>query len=760
MNSASLAVPRAKLGSPGLKLIAFTAAILTSACLLFLVEPMFAKLLLPSVGGAPAVWTTAVLFFQVVLLLAYGYAHVLTQRLQRRSQVGVHAAVLCLPLLVLPLHLVGSGGPASGASPVLWVLAVLTVSVGLPFFALSATSPLLQRWFTGTGHPHASDPYFLYRASNAGSLLALVAYPTLVEPHVGLTLQTRLWTAAYVVLAVLVAGCGVILWRTVPHLDPQVPARVAASAVPVLRRLRWTALAAVPALWMLALTSYFTTVILPMPLLWVIPLAIYLGTFALAFAPRPWLSRRLLTRVLPFLALPLAGSLLLGATGPLGFLALLHVSAFFVAALLCHTELAADRPGPAGLTGFYFWVALGGVAGGAFSALAAPFLFRSYAEYPLAIVAACLLKPSIDLGWSRRERIKDVVLPLGLGLFTVGVATAIALSGVASATSGPTVSGVPLGELVRRYLLFSVPAVVCFSFSYRSVRFGLGLLAIFLASVVPLPGQQQPLFAARDFFGVHQVVLSPDGSQHQLIDGGIIHGLQLLDPARRDEPTAFYTTSGPLGDFFAARAGSAVGGDVAVIGLGAGTAACYATPAENWTFYEIDPTIERIATNPRLFTFLRDCTGSRGRVIIGDGRLEIARAGEGTFGAIVVDAFGSDTVPVHLLTREAASLYMSRLKEGGSLIFHVSNQYTDLRPVLSNVAASLGLVCYGRVDVGVGADAFAGGRYPSSWVVITRHRESLGALLADPRWGPVPVRADEAAWTDDYSDVLRSMQLR
>jgi len=369
-------------------LAAFTICLFASAFLLFLVEPMVAKMVLPLVGGTSAVWATSVLFFQTVLLIGYGYSHWLAMRLPWRWQALLHSILLLAPLLVLPIHLIPGWNPPASGSPALWLLLLLSVTVGLPFLVLSTTSPLVQHWFSLTGHAHAHDPYFLYRASNLGSALGLLAYPALVEPHLGLHAQADLWRAGYVAFLVLSVLClGAVAWgRSLGTSPPPAQANLRATdggrTLTWGRRVSWVILAAVPSTWMLAVTSCFTIVIRPIPLLWVIPLTLYLLSFAVVFARRPLVSRYWLNRLFPFYALPLLGMVLLGGGGPLWMLAILHFGAFFLGALLCHGELAADRPGAGHLTEFYWWLAVGGATGGLLTALVAPWSSTTFSNTP------------------------------------------------------------------------------------------------------------------------------------------------------------------------------------------------------------------------------------------------------------------------------------------------------------------------------------------------------------------------------------------
>jgi hypothetical protein len=754
-------------------LAVFTICLFASAFLLFLVEPMVAKMVLPLVGGTSAVWATSVLFFQTVLLIGYGYSHWLAMRLQWRWQALLHGVLLLAPLFVLPIHLIPGWDPPTAGSPALWLVLLLSVTVGLPFLVLSTTSPLIQHWFSRTGHAHAQDPYFLYRASNLGSALGLLSYPALIEPHLGLHAQAYLWRDGYIAFIVLSVLClAAVAWSRSLGVVPSAPtptvplageggsaAERGASRITWRRRLRWVLLAAVPSTWMLAVTSYFTTVIRPIPLLWVIPLALYLFSFAVVFARKPLISRYWLNRLFPFYALPLLGMVLLGGGGPFWLLAFLHFGAFFLGALLCHGELAADRPSAAQLTEFYWWLAVGGATGGLLTALVAPLVFNDFLEYPLAIIGAALLRPALALGGGRRSRVADFWLPgamLGGLLLVVGL---MSVSGVLGRLNQVVLPNATTGsDLVRILIVFAIPAGVSAAFSWRPVRFGLAAIAMLLLALLPL-GSQSVIFQQRDFYGVHKVVSDPAGTRHALIDGGTIHGLELMDPQRRDIPASYYANSGPVGDLFAAEQPVDANWSVAMIGLGAGAMACYAQPRQTWTFYEIDPVVAQIARDPSLFTFLRDCTPQAG-IVLGDGRLTIARALDHSYDLIVLDAFGSDSVPVHLITREAIQLYLSKLRPGGVLLFNISNKYVDLASVLAGEAANLSLAGYQRTDVDVTSAQAAAGKFPSAWLVMAPAAANLGGIPTLPAWHELHGDPRLPVWTDDFSDVLTVTLLR
>lgn len=757
--AAPMAATRSVDRSAAVGLVAvFAVSIFASALLLFLVEPMIAKMILPLAGGTPAVWTTSVLFFQAVLLAGYGYSHWLAMRLQWRWQVALHGVLLLSPLPLLPIHLIPGWTPPTAESPVGWLLLVLAVAVGLPFFVLSTTSPLLQHWFSRTGHPHAGDPYFLYQASNLGSALGLLSYPFVLEPLVGLHTQTELWRAGYVVFLVLVTAAIVAVLRarsmTKAAVDQAPAATERDRPVTWRRRGRWVLLAAIPSTWMLAVTAYFTTVIRPMPLLWIIPLTLYLLSFAIVFSRRPLIPRYWLNRAFPFYALPLVGMVLLGGGGPFWFLAVLHFGAFFLAALMCHGELAADRPAARHVTEFYWWLSVGGATGGLATAVVAPLVVNDFYEYPIAIAGAALLRPVLQLTRDdRRARVLDFALPAALAavlLFAVGASSAAGWT--AALNKVQMTSNATVGDFIRVLVVFAIPAAASAAFTRRPTRFGLAVAAMLGLSLLPL-GSQPILFQARDFFGVHKVVADPSGSRHLLIDGGTIHGLELMNGGSRDTPVSYYATSGPVGDVFAAEDPVDPTWNVAVLGLGAGGIGCYARTQQNWTFYEIDPVVVKIARDPSLFTFLRDCV-PQAQIVLGDGRLTIGQAPDHSYDMIVLDAFGGDAPPIHLLTREALELYVSKLRPGGLLMFNVSNRYVNLAPILATEAAAVPLVSYEKIDGDVTPAQAAAGKFPSDWVVMAGDAAALGDLPTRPGWRALGPRAGVPLWTDDFSDVL------
>src|SRR6185436_6237911 len=512
--------------------ILYAATILLSAGLLFIVQPLFARMVLPLLGGSPAVWNTALVFYQAVLLLGYTYAHLLTRWLSFRRQIILHGLVLLLPLIILPIRLPEGWTPPTTHSPVLWLLALFGVAVGLPFFVVSTSSPLLQKWFAGMGRAGA-DPYYLYAASNLGSMVGLLSYPFVVEPSLHLVEQSRFWAVGYLALIVLVGSCGVLLWRAHRANETAAATPVSQADQPETltwrRRLRWVLLALVPSSLMLSVTSYISTDVAAIPLLWVVPLALNLLTFILVFARRP-IPHWIMIELLPIMLLPMVVVLASHAVQTTIMLIPIHLVTFFIVAMVCHGELAQDRPKPQHLTEFYLWMSLGGVLGGGFNALVAPLLFSSVVEYPLTLVLACLLLPNrapvADENpvraqtESKRQRLLDGALPVGLLVLVAGLVWFVQ-------------QREELTGSIQIGLMFGVPALICFSFAKRPIRFGLGVAAILLASTLYIGGAGRIIYAERTFFGIHRVGLDDTGQYHILYHGSTIHGMQSVDPARR-----------------------------------------------------------------------------------------------------------------------------------------------------------------------------------------------------------------------------------
>ena len=715
--------------------VLFAGTLFVSAALLFLVEPMFARMVLPLLGGSPAVWNTCVVFFQAVMLAGYGYAHLTSRWLSLRQQAALHVALVALAGSALPVAIPEGWVPPVDHSPVPALLLLLLAALGAPFFVVSSTAPLLQKWFSQTSHPAAQDPYFLYAASNLGSLLALVAYPFVVEPRWPLSAQSVGWAGAYAAFVLLVAAGAAATLRWSGRAGASrggAAAEAAPSAgdhVTWRRRARWVALSAIPSSLMLAVTTYLSTDVAAVPLLWIVPLTLYLLSFVVVFATRPLLAPRwalaAMTALVPLVVVPI----LVEMARPMWLLMPLHVAAFFACALVLHGRLAADRPATRHLTEFYLWISIGGLIGGSFNTLVAPFVFDGIVEYPLALVVACALRPA--QGPEPKAGIGGVLLPLALG----GVTAGLLLGGSGTgALIRVALTGIGVGTAVTLY-------VAC---SSRPLRMAAAVGAVLLAGAFLWRPQGTMLHAERSFFGVLRVFEDRSGQRRGLMHGSTLHGEQRLDPARRDEPTSYYYRQGPMGQYFGALSGRLQ--RVGVLGLGIGGLAAYAQPGQKWTFYELDPAVERIARMPAFFTYLDEC-GAQCEVVLGDGRLSLAAARPGEYDTIVLDAFSSDSIPMHLMTRQAFELYLSKLADTGILAVHISNNHLALRPVVLRLASELGLESRTQLH-----EAEGDGR-SSEWVLAARTEAALGALAHDSRWKESAERASRV-WTDDYANIL------
>lgn len=725
-----------------LRLSTFVCAIFLSAFLLFSVQPMFAKMVLPRLGGSPSVWSVALVFFQGLLLAGYLYAHLLTRLASLRVATVIHLTLLTVAILAMPIAAAKGWDNPPESWQALWLIGLFFGSVGLPFFAVAGNAPLLQAWFAKSGHSHAADPYFLYSASNAGSFAALILYPILFEPWLTLADQSAAWTCGFVALVVIIGGVAMLTLGADP--DRSVTAAAAPKGGALGIRLDWVAIAFVPSALLVAVTAFLTTDIVAVPFLWIVPLTLYLLTFAIAFQRRSIIPHTVALAIVPLIVAPLALSAM--PNGPSNSLVgglLLHLGFFFFAALACHGELALRRPDATHLTSFYLSMSLGGVLGGIFSALVAPAIFSSVLEYPILIVAALLCMPAFR-AVTVASMLRDIALaiaviallfiPSALGWVPAGAYDGLHLV--------VTVVGIAAIVLLRKQPALHVAAVV-----------GVMVLA---TTYHPLLGRTD---SYRSFFGVNKVVETLDGRFRLLIHGMTLHGAERI---RNDDgtlvigppkPTTYYYSGGALADGIDAirqvRGGLR---RVAVAGLGTGSIACERRPGEAWSFYEIDREVAKIATDASKFRFLATCAPDA-PIVIGDARLTLAAA-SGSFDLVILDAFSSDAVPVHLLTREAIAGYFERLAPGGVLLFHISNEYMDLAPIVANAAAADGLI----VRVGVSAPDAKGRaayRLPSLVAAVARSQSDLGRLALDGgHWCAEPPDPTLRTWTDDYSDVL------
>ncbi len=709
-----------------------------SALLLFWVQLVIAKMLLPRLGGTPAVWNTCMLFFQVLLLAGYSYVLVITRWLGARKQALLHIGLIITSFIYAPFSFVGNlGTPPAENNPALWLFAYLLTAIGWPVLLISTTSPLLQKWFTRTEHQSAGDPYFLFAVSNGGSLLALLSYPLLLEPTFTLSRQNQIWVVVYIAFLILSVVCVFVSWKSsrpkrIEIEEPQ------SALMTFKRRLFWILLAFIPSSLLFGVTNYITTEIAPTPLLWTIPLALYLVTFVLAFAGKKLLPDRFASNALAGLAILLTLVLAANATEPTSAIVLLHLCFFFIAAMVCHNKLAADRPPAARLAEFYFCVAVGGMIGGLFNALIAPSTFNTIVEYPLVIVLACLIRQR-ESNNSANERLFDFIWPVCAGLLTIALVL--------------LVDRFEVNEVVGIAIIFGIPLVIVnHLFRRRPIRFALAIGAVMLGSVVYAETQNRTMHVERNFFGTSSVRVDPVSATRDLYHGNTIHGRQFIDPNLQREPLSYFHRKGPLGQIFAAFNANTPSPNVAIVGLGAGSMACYARPDQHWTFYEINPAVISIAQTPEHFTYLQKCTGASTKIVVGDARLQLQNAPDNHYGLIVLDAFNSDAIPIHLMTEEAINLYLSKLATGGMVAFHVSNRSLKLDTVLADLAKRNGAMSLSFFD---DEQDPVSAKDPSEWVVLARQSPAFDTLSKEPRWQWLDGKPGADVWTDDFSNILR-----
>jgi SAM-dependent methyltransferase len=713
-----------------------TVTLFLSAFLLFCCQPMVGKMVLPSLGGAASVWTTCVLFFQSMLLAGYLYVYFLGRLRSPKQQLVIHMILLASVFLTLPIRF-GGNAPAGGSSPVAWELAQLVRGVALPFFVVSATAPLLQSWFSRTKDPAARDPYFLYAASNAGSLLALLLYPFVFEPRLGVSAQSLSWLVGYVVLVVFVLIAISEFWKLEKRSDrsESVPRPSAAT------KGSWLAASFVPSALMLAVTTHLSVNLASVPFLWTLPLAVYLLTFILAFGRRVRISSEQISFGAPVILLIL---LPIFTSGPIRntavYLSLLsaHLLLLFVGGLLCHTSLARLRPATAHLTEYYAWIAFGGALGGVFAAVLAPLLFSTVLEYPFLVATLAFFRQPQDTGRSRWDAL--FLLPV------IGLVAAVL--GLSKWLKEPISKGLVLGIVI--YMTIAIAGI---AFHRRRWLFAGGLAAVlltFIIFLVPVLKETQQLYVARNFFGVKQVLFDQSRSERKLLHGDTMHGLEGLDPARSGKPLSYYTPSGPFGDVMAMlkdRPDQHIG----VLGLGSGTIAAYTESNREITFFEIDPQVEFIAR--RFFSFLPRC-GDRCNVVLGDGRLSIQQIPDQEFDLLVLDAFNSDAIPAHLPSSEALALYQKKLKPDGAILFHVSNRYLRIRELITALAFDAKLPALYRTD----DDDGERGKARSSYVILALDTETLSKLTQTRNWFEVADFDAVEPWTDDYSNLFEILK--
>ncbi|MGD9828195.1 MAG: spermidine synthase [Hyphomicrobiaceae bacterium] len=724
----------------------FVVTIFLSAFLLFAVQPMFAKMVTPKLGGTPAVWSVAMVFFQAVLLAGYGFAHALNRTLTPRQAVLTHVGVCAVVALVgLPIAFDQTLGAPPSQGQAFWLIGVFALSVGLPFFSVSANGPLLQAWFSRSGHAHAGDPYFLYGASNLGSFAALLAYPFVIEPWLALKTQSTLWGVGFVLLAVSIAASGFVAMSGSAAagacLKPS-QAREVGAAIGWQKRLAWIALAFVPSALLVAVTAHISTDIATVPLLWVLPLALFLLTFVLAFSSRGERLHVKLLALQPAVLAVLVAIVVLPRIAPLGVVLAAHLGFFFVSAMICHGELYRRRPQASRLTEFYLYVSLGGVLGGVFASLLAPAIFNDILEYPLLIIAAALARPGL-LAEVRRVGFARVAI----------IAGAVALAFVALQAGR-----VVLPMLVGLGALLVLAGTIVISREAPLRLVAATVLAVLLQQL-GMNGSEI-VSRTRSFFAVHTVRQTEDGRARYLVHGSTVHGAEWVRTAdgspvkSRPEPASYFYRGGPYAAAIEAARQVHGGklGRVAVVGLGMGSLACHARSGEGWEFFEIDPEVVRIARDRSVFRSFTACAPGA-PVVLGDGRLTLAEAKPG-YDLIILDAFSSDAVPVHLLTAEALAMYAAKLSPKGAIVFNITNRHMLLDQVVAGAAGAAGLMAWHKRDQAV-LPPFAASLQARAHVAIAARRpEHVGRISADTSWSKAEAGPAGRVWTDDYSNIM------
>ena len=725
-------------------ILLFAGTLFISASLMFVLQPLFGKILLPLLGGSPAVWNTCMVFYQSILFLGYLYAHAISTRFSQHRQIQIHAAVILISFLALPVALPENTVPPTESNPTFWLLWTLFLAIGLPYFVVSTTAPLVQKWFANIGHHTSHDPYYLYAASNTGSLIALLSYPFLLEPAIGLAHQKAYWSIGYLILCLLISSCAFVLWKARQNtiiVQDSVPEE---NGLSIHRKLHWMALAFVPSSLLLGLTNFISTDIASVPLLWIIPLTIYLLSFIIVFSKWNDKIHPVMVRLQPIVLLPfIAYAFINPADLPYWAYLGLHLLAFFFAVMVCHGELAKNRPHTQYLTTFYLIMSFAGMLGGMFNTFVAPFIFNGIYEYPIMIVAALLLRPGAAISLNK-----------GLLLQTIGPILLI-IAGVVFYAS--------VNDPLQYFdvIVISLIALTVLTYLLRAkpVAFALLTGAIIFLSLGLHGLSSHTLYQERSFFGVLAVresVLADEKNQpekyHELFHGTTKHGAQRLAPNLSKIPLTYYSRPGPMGQLFKEYDNTDQNWTIGIVGLGAGALACYAKDDQNWTLYEIDPLVVDIASNPEYFSYLKLCTHNT-TMRIGDARLSLEKEPDQKFDLLVMDAFSSDSVPTHLLTQEALALYFKKLKPNGILAFHITNRHLMLKKVLSIHAEHLHFSALiqefkpqQELPLVVATD----------WVVMAKNPETLTPLSLSRlgNWQKMPLYFDMKPWTDDFTNIV------
>jgi len=725
-------------------IILFAGTLFISASLMFVLQPLFGKILLPLLGGSPAVWNTCMVFYQSLLFLGYLYAHTISTRFNQHRQIQIHVAIILISFMALPVALPENTVPPTDSNPTFWLLWTLFLAIGLPFFVVSTTAPLVQKWFANVGHHTSHDPYYLYAASNTGSLIALLSYPFLLEPTIGLSNQKIYWSIGYLILCLLIAGCAFVLWKTRQNTVIVEESAADENNLSVYRKLHWLALAFVPSSLLLGLTNFISTDIASVPLLWIIPLTLYLLSFVIVFSKWNDEIQPVMVKLQPVVLLPfIAYAFINPADLPYWAYLILHLLAFFFAVMVCHGELAKSRPHTQHLTSFYLIMSFGGMLGGMFNTFVAPFIFNGIYEYPIMIVAALLLRPGAAVSFKKELPLQ--IIPPAL----------LVIAGIILKAS--------VNDLLQYFDVIVIGLIALTVLTYvlkaRPVAYALLTGAIIFLALGLHGMSSHTLYQERSFFGVLAVresILTDEQNKpekyHELFHGTTKHGAQRLAANLAKIPLTYYSRPGPMGQLFKEFDTINQNWTIGIVGLGAGALACYAKYQQNWTLYEIDPLVVDIARKPEYFSYLKLCSQNT-TMRIGDARLSLENEPDQKFDLLVMDAFSSDSVPTHLLTQEALMLYFKKLKPNGILAFHITNRHLLLKKVLSIHAEHMHFAALIQefkpqqdLPLVVATD----------WVVMAKNPETLTPLGLSRlgNWQKMPLYFDMKPWTDDFTNIV------
>ncbi|WP_414662837.1 fused MFS/spermidine synthase [Horticoccus sp. 23ND18S-11] len=760
---------------------AFALTIFTGAFLLFQVQPLIGKYILPWFGGSPGVWTTCMLFFQMLLLGGYAYAHVLSKKLQPRAQAIVHLVLLAAALASLPITPGESWKAHANGDPTWHILALLAVSLGLPYFVLAATGPLMQEWFRRTT-PGAS-PYRLYALSNVGSLLALISYPFYFETQFTRLAQAKFWSWGLVFYALCCGLCAWRVWRHAPTgAEPAASAATDAEKPSLMQRALWVCLPACASILLLAVTNKMCQDVAVIPFLWVLPLALYLLSFIICFDSPRWYSRFYYTLALVAALIGVTVALFQGADMDILHQVVIYSGVLFAGCMICHGELYHLKPHPQHLTSFYLMISAGGAVGGLFVALIAPSLFTNYYETHLsfALIVALLLVVSLSgraaLTPARWRVLFALLAVVGLYGLDRGYVAGVEWLRTRDYTVTP-----PLGWnwdlLIRLHWFVATLGAMALLARWllprwreRPINGHLGTCGLLGAGLVVLVGAlgvqisdslHGSLISARNFYGVLSVFqykeASPDEHYYLLQHGRITHGIQFASPQRAPMITSYFSPNSGLGlamRNFPRQQNQRVG----LLGLGVGTVTAYGKPGDYFRIYEINPQVEAIAANP--FSYLAR-SQAKIELVMGDGRLSMENEPPQAFDILIMDAFSSDAVPVHLLTKEAFAIYVRHLKPDGAILVNISNRYLDLRPVVENAAQAFGFqsVHINNEDGGDNEDDGGWWLYASTWMILSKNKEFLERPAIRNVASPAMTTPNTIPlWTDDYTSMFKILQ--